>query len=355
VPTDGGPGRRRETPRRKDARRGGQAFPWRHRPAGTAARSGLGERLHRQELPRQPVRLALRLRPRTPGGGLLDRGHRRHPLERRQQVPVGGILQRREDLAEHLRRAERQRLQDRHVVPPHRHGPVRAGLARRGTEARHARRGILHQQGRHLRAAAEHRPARHHQRRPRRHHHRAAQARPRIGPEDQRRLLDRLPGQRRVLQNGQQELPGRCGHSLEHRRPDQGRGGLHGPGGRRRQAHRHHAGRGAGADGPFGDRAPTTPSPTRTRASSASRSGDPNRLIPRLGTPAGTSPTAAIRATRRRRGTCWPTRRTCRSSRWRSSTARSRRPSRRPRRTSTSWASACGATTTSAWPSRTRG
>ena len=41
-------------------------------------------------------------------------------------------------------------------------------------------------------------------------------------------------------------------HRSGHRRPDQGRGSLHGPGGRRRQAHRHHAGDPAGAHGAVG-------------------------------------------------------------------------------------------------------
>ena len=61
----------------------------------------------------------------------------------------------------------------------------------RRAQARHAGRGDLHQQGRHLRPAAVHRPPGHHQRRPGRHHHRAPEARPRLGPEDQRRLLER--------------------------------------------------------------------------------------------------------------------------------------------------------------------
>jgi hypothetical protein len=87
--------------------------------------------------------------------------------------------------------------------------------------------------------------------------------------------------------------------------------------------------------------APSTPSPTRTSASSAWRS-------------VATWPTLPTPAPAPRRGTCWPTRRTCPSSRWRSSTARSRRSSRRRRRTSTCSACGCAATTISAWPFRTR-
>ena len=53
---------------------------------------------------------------------------------------------------------------------------------------------------------------------------------------------DHVPEQLGVLQGRQQELPGRGGHRHGDRRLDGGRGGLHGPDRRRRQADRHHAG-----------------------------------------------------------------------------------------------------------------
>ena len=206
------------------------------------------------------------------------------------------------------------RLQDRHQLPADRQGPVRAGRPRRRAQARHAGQRDLHQQGRHLRPDALDRPPGHHQRRPGRDHHGAAEAGPRLGPEDQRRVLGHVPGQRRVLHRRQQELPDRRRHGAGDRRPDQGRGGLHGPGRHRRQADRHHAGDPAGAHGAVGHGARSstsrwrsatprparsTRSPTRTRASSAPRS-------------AATWPTATTPATRARPGTCWPTRATCR-------------------------------------------
>ncbi len=68
-----------------------QAVPGRHRPPGAAAGGGLGQRLRRPQLPRQPRGAAVRLRPRRPGGPV-HRGHRRHPVQRRQQVPAGRLL-----------------------------------------------------------------------------------------------------------------------------------------------------------------------------------------------------------------------------------------------------------------------
>ena len=77
---------------------------------------------------------AIRLQAGT-GGRFLDRRHRRHPFERRQQVPLGRLLLRRADMAEHLRGAERLGLQDRHQLPPDRQGPVRAGRSRAGNSS----------------------------------------------------------------------------------------------------------------------------------------------------------------------------------------------------------------------------
>ena len=157
-------------------------------------------------------------------GRVLDHRHRRHPLQRRQQVPPGRVLLRRADLAEHLRDAERQRLQDGDQLPPDRHRPVRAGPARRGTEARHPGQRELHEQGRHLRPDAFDRPAGHHQRRPGGHHHGAPQAGAWVGTEDQRRVLGHLPEQRLVLHDRQQELHLGRRHGLVDRRADEGRG-----------------------------------------------------------------------------------------------------------------------------------
>ena len=70
---------------------GPAAVPRRDRPAGTAPGGGLGQRLHRPQLPRQPRRAAVRLRAGA-RGRVLDHRHRRHPLQRRQQVPAGGLL-----------------------------------------------------------------------------------------------------------------------------------------------------------------------------------------------------------------------------------------------------------------------
>ena len=73
---------------------------------------GLGQRLHRPQLPRPPLGVALRLPPGTRGRVLDDR-HRRHPFQRRQQVPARRLLLGRADLAEHL------------------HGPQRLATSRR--------------------------------------------------------------------------------------------------------------------------------------------------------------------------------------------------------------------------------
>ena len=94
------------------------------------------------------------------------------------------------------------------------------------------------------------RPPGHHQRRPGGHYHGAPEAGPRVGTEDQRRLLDHLPQQRGVLHRGGQELPHRREHRPGHRRPDGGGGGLHGPLRQRRQADRRHAGHLPGAHVP---------------------------------------------------------------------------------------------------------
>ena len=93
-----------------------------------------------------------------------------------------------------------------------------------GGELKHGTLGerAVQQQGRHLRPDAVDRPPRHHQRRPGRDHHGAPQAGPRLGPEDQRHLLDDVPEQRRVLHGRQQELPQRRRHGAVDRRPDQG-------------------------------------------------------------------------------------------------------------------------------------
>ena len=79
------------------------------------------------------------------------------------------------------------------------------------------------------------------------------QAGPWLGPENQRRLLDGVHEQRRVLQRRQQELRLGCGHRPWHRRPHQGRGRIHGPCGLRRQAHGRDARDPAGAHGALGD------------------------------------------------------------------------------------------------------
>ena len=106
LPADGQARRRGEALRRADPGGRPAAVPRRDRSAGAAPGGGLGQRLHGPQLPRQPRRAAVRL-PAGAGGRVLDHRHRRHPLERGQQVPLGGLLLRRADLAEHLRRAER--------------------------------------------------------------------------------------------------------------------------------------------------------------------------------------------------------------------------------------------------------
>ena len=195
-----------------DAGGGQPTVPRRDRPAGTAPGGGLGQRLHGRNFRDSRAVLRFAFQPELEAGFSTDR-HRRHPLQRGQQVPAWKASSRSSGPGGTSAPCGTSRdfktVTSYRLIGNDQYEQVAAG---RGTQARHAGQRDLHQQGRHLRPDALDRPPRHHQRRPGRHHHGAPEAGPRLGPEDQRRLLGHVPEQRRVLHRGQQELPDRRGH-----------------------------------------------------------------------------------------------------------------------------------------------
>ena len=177
-----------------------------------------------------------------------------------------------------------------------------------------------------------------------------------LGPEDQRRLLDGVHEQRRVLQRRQQELHLRRGHRPRHRWPHQGRGRLHGPRGLRRQAHRRDARDPAGADGALGDghAALQNVELRDTTANTKFPVANPHQGKFRIEVSRYLS-TPSTPATRPRRGTSSPDPSDLPVIEMAFLNGQEARPSRPPTRTSTCSASGCVGTTTSASTCRTRG
>ena len=175
-----------------------QAVPRRHRAPGTASRSRLGQRLHRPQLPRQPS-ACLRF--------AFSRQHRGR-ASRRSTSAASSRTSPTSSCSTGSSRVERtwrnicavRNVSDFKTVTSYRLiGADQYEQVAPGGELKH---GTLGNESYSNKADTYglmlvDRPPRHHQRRPRRDHHGPAQARPRLGPEDQRRLLDDLPEQRR--------------------------------------------------------------------------------------------------------------------------------------------------------------